>query len=132
MTQKRAQVVVGVVVGGVVAALVGYDYLTRLQNERIEKQLGKGSGGSGGVQGVQGSRSGPHPQDKHVLESKQAINSLLQGLEHKSFREKVSEGYDGAVKTHDIGFPTTPTVVRADAPAKTGGDSRNTSDKGTR
>ena len=50
---------------------------------------------------------------------KNEINHLLERIEQKSFREKIDSAYDGAVKTHNIGFPSSSsfdstTTVRGD------------------
>ncbi|KAJ1443747.1 hypothetical protein B484DRAFT_414382 [Ochromonadaceae sp. CCMP2298] len=89
--EKRTLIIAGALVACTVGALVGFDQITRMQNERIEKQL----------------RDPANPQAKHVRDSKEAMASLLLDLEHKSFRDKVNDAYDGAIKTHEIGFPVT-------------------------
>jgi hypothetical protein len=47
----------------------------------------------------------------HATAKEQAehINRMLMNLKTKSFREKIDDAYDGAVKTHEIGFPSSVT-----------------------
>mmetsp|Transcript_21394 Transcript_21394/g.62316 ORF Transcript_21394/g.62316 Transcript_21394/m.62316 type:complete len:92 (+) Transcript_21394:85-360(+) len=42
-----------------------------------------------------------------VVDSKKELDRLLRhDLHTKSVREKVSDAYDGAVRTHELGFPS--------------------------